>query len=70
MTPEELKAWRGRMGLSQKAAAEELNVSVATFSDWERGKSRDTGKYIGPTRLVELATIALESAAKARRSEE
>lgn len=35
---EALKRWREKRALSQAAAAEQLGVTQATWSDWEAGK--------------------------------
>ena len=38
MTPADLKAWRAREGLSQRAAATFAGVHRVTWANWERGK--------------------------------
>lgn len=38
MTPEEIKAARQRLGLTQAKFAERLGTRQATVSDWESGK--------------------------------
>lgn len=38
--PEELKAWRDRMGFSQSKAAEKIGVSISLYCDMERGVNR------------------------------
>ena len=52
MTPDDLRAWRAHMGLSQQAASELLDVRKATVTDWEGGKH-------APSRSVALACTAL-----------
>lgn len=37
MTSTSLRAWRKRLNLSQRAAAEALGVSLRQYSDYERG---------------------------------
>jgi len=37
MTATSLRAWRKRLGLSQRDAAEALGVSLRQYSDYERG---------------------------------
>lgn len=37
MTPAELVAWRARMGMTAKAAAEALGLSVNGYAAYERG---------------------------------
>lgn len=38
MTTHPLKAWRDEQGLSQEAAASQLEVLPMTLSRWERGR--------------------------------
>lgn len=38
MTPRELRAWRSRVGWSQQALADALDVPVNTIARWERGE--------------------------------
>jgi transcriptional regulator with XRE-family HTH domain len=38
MTGAGLKAWRNRLGLTQREAAEMLDVSALTLSAWEIGR--------------------------------
>ena len=40
MTPEELKAFRRKHGLSQRDLAELLGVGSGTVADWETGRNR------------------------------
>lgn len=37
-TPEDLKAWRQRLGLTQQAAAAALHVSFDALRQWEYGR--------------------------------
>lgn len=39
MTPADLRAWQAHMGLSQRAAAEALGITQATYSAMVLGKS-------------------------------
>lgn len=57
MTPNELRARRQALGLSQKALAERLGVPQATVSRWETGHHR-----IEHPRLLALALDALDQA--------
>ena len=43
MTPEEIKATRERIGVSQSAFAAMLNVSKRTLQEWEQGRRQPTG---------------------------
>lgn len=52
MTPAELKSWRQSLGLSQKAAAEALGVSLRSYGYYE------SGQFLIP-RTVELAAAAV-----------
>lgn len=51
--------WRARMGLSQRAAAEALGLSLPAYQEHERGASF-AGRAREPSRLVLLACAALE----------
>ena len=55
MSGMELKAWRKRLGLTQREAAEMLEVSVLTLSAWEIGRFR-----IGQPGLLKLACRMVE----------
>lgn len=47
MTTDDLKQWRASLGLSQRAAAEALGVTLATFQSWERGRLTELAcKYL------------------------
>lgn len=61
MMPEELQAWQDRMGLTPKAAAEKLDVSLATYYGYLSGKNRNTGKPVAIDRQTALACAALEA---------
>lgn len=37
MTPKQLKAWRKKMGWTQRAAAEALGISLRPLQEMERG---------------------------------
>lgn len=56
-----LAAWRARMALSQRAAAEALGVSLPTYQQWEAGKSWKTGLPVDPPLTALLAAAALEN---------
>lgn len=59
MTPADLRAWQARLGYTYDTAAQELDVSRATYADWVAGRSRTTGKPIQISRLVALACAAI-----------
>ena len=54
MEREELKAWRARLGLSQKAAAKALGVHWRSIQEYEAGN-------LPVPKLVELACKYLET---------
>jgi transcriptional regulator with XRE-family HTH domain len=61
MTPDELRAWRQRLGLSQRQAAEALGVGHTMYGHYERGYRKD-----GPEGRRDVAiprTVALACAA-------
>lgn len=62
--PYDIAAWRARMGLSQRAAAQALGVALTTYQQWERGTSRRTGQPVEVPRVVVLACEALERDAR------
>lgn len=47
MTPETLKAWRSRLGLTQASAAEALGVPKRTLEGWEAGRDMNHPKLVG-----------------------
>lgn len=59
MTPEDLHAWRDRLGWRQQDAAEALGVPLRTYSRWETG----TGPIERPVMLA-YACNWLESMVK------
>jgi len=59
MTHDDLKAWRTALGLSQRAAAEGLGVSLPTYQAMERGSSFATGKPVVIDRRTALACAAI-----------
>jgi DNA-binding XRE family transcriptional regulator len=38
MSPDDLKEWRARLGLSQAGMAEALRLSKRTYEAWEQGR--------------------------------
>lgn len=61
MTPEELRSWQARMGLSGLEASKRLGVSYATYRDWAAGFSRNSGRPIKLPPLLPLSCAALEA---------
>lgn len=59
MTPDDFKAWRATMGLSQQAAADALGISKGSVELYEAGKRRDDGRPVIIPRTVALACAAL-----------
>lgn len=59
MSPDDFKAWRKHMKLTQRAAAEALGVSLPTLQAWERGAAFATGKPVEIGRRTALACAAL-----------
>lgn len=55
MNSEELKEWRGALGLSQRAAAQALGITLATYQALERGISFQAGKPVSIDRRTEYA---------------
>lgn len=54
MTPDQLRAWRKRLGLKQREAAEALGVHRNTYMHWEQGSPR-----IPKTAELACAALAL-----------
>lgn len=62
MTPEQLKQWREKRGLSQSQAALTLNdLSVRTWQDWEAGRRN-------PPDYLSLALEAVDARLKRKRT--
>lgn len=58
--PTAIALWRGRMGLSQRAAAAKLGLSLPAYQAHERGASF-AGQAREPSRALLLACAALEN---------
>lgn len=54
-----IAAWRARMGLSQRAAAEALGMSLSGYQEQERG-AKFGGQAREASRVLLLACAALE----------
>jgi hypothetical protein len=59
MTPTDLAAWEAHMGLTQRAAAAALGVSLPTYQAWRRGAHFKTGAPVEIDRRTALACAAL-----------
>lgn len=53
MTPQELKAFRTELGLTQKQMAELIPVPLITYKQWEQGKFKTPGYFWRVTRDIE-----------------
>lgn len=56
-----LAAWRDRLGLSQRAAADALGMTLSGYQQLEHERSAVTGERRAPRRVVLLAAAAIES---------
>lgn len=59
-SPADFRAWRGRLGLTQAAAARELDVAVLTVKLYEKGYNAQRGTQVAIPRAIMLACTALE----------
>ena len=64
MTGPEFLAWRQRLSLSRKRAAEALGMSESQIVDYEAGHKRGTDRAAPIPRVVALACQALEDMAE------
>lgn len=58
--PTPIARWRARLKLSQRAAADELGVSLTTLQDQERGTNRKSGEPVRTPKTLLLAAAAVE----------
>ena len=56
MTPAEIKQWRASLGLSQRAAADALGVTLPTYQAWERGHNLQTKQPL-PDKIMRRAAM-------------
>ena len=61
MTSEQLATWRANMALTQRAAAEALGVTLATYQSMERGASWANNKPVKIDRRTALACAAIRA---------
>lgn len=59
MTPQQLIAWRERLGLNQIAAAKAIGVSPSMLRLYEHGKRYDDGRPVVIPKTVALACAAV-----------
>ena len=67
MTPQQFKAWRKRLGLSQLAAGKALGISISTVILYEHGKRYEANRDYRPVvipKTVRLAMIAVAAGLK------
>ena len=58
MTPAQLKAWRTRLGITQRAAAAKLGIGFSTLQGYEKGER--SGEPVRIPLYIELATNHLK----------
>ena len=61
LTAAGVAAWRERLGLSQRAAAAALGMSLSGYQQIERGLSWRDGPMPAPSRRTALAMAAIEA---------
>lgn len=61
MTRDELAAWRASMTLTQRAAAEALGITLATYQRMERGREWGKPDPVTIDRRTALACAALRA---------
>lgn len=62
MTPEEFRAWRKRLDLTQQAAAKALGVSHSTVQLYEGSWTPPEGRTGDIPKTIRLAMAAIEAA--------
>lgn len=58
MTPDNIKSWRARLGLSQRKAADAIGVGERMYIYYEQGQ-REGGRAVEIPRTVALACAAV-----------
>lgn len=64
MSPEQFKAWRLGLGLTQSEAAEALGLSKASIANYEAGRRREDGRPVEIPKTVALACAAVKAGLK------
>lgn len=59
MTPDDFRAWRAGLNLTQKQAAERLGISTSQLTNYEAGVNRGSGRRAPIPRTVALACAAV-----------
>lgn len=63
MTPDDFKAWRSQMGMTQQEAAEALGVSKGTVINYETGTRREDGRQVEiPANIQRVMSLFLTHA--------
>ena len=56
MTPDDLRAWRAELGLSQVRMAQRIRVPRSTWISWEQGR-RPMPRWLGRMRELDPAMV-------------
>ena len=56
MTPKQIKAWRKAMGMTQRAAAAALGISVRPYQEFERGTRFKAVDGVAPPAPIDTRT--------------
>lgn len=59
MTPEQIKAWREHLKMTQAEAAKALGISPGSLVNYERGTRLEDGRLVIIPKTVELACAAV-----------
>lgn len=59
MLPAQIATWRADLGMTQRAAAEALGITLATYQRLERGQEWDGSKTVSIDRRTALACAAI-----------
>lgn len=59
MTSQQFVAWRQALGMSKRAAADALGLSVPSIYNYEQGFRREDGRPVRIPRAIALACAAL-----------
>lgn len=59
MSPDDFRAWRKRLGLTQAMAAQAIGISTSQLTNYELGINRGSGRPSPIPRTVALACAAV-----------